>query len=195
MNKSFCSRKVMKMCGIFCVLLLLCGCQKQSLPVPQHPIDLETISEALDEIEVSCKIEEMGTEDGIPEEQDEFKIAGYALRKNDSNDLYASVTSFIEDGERGFTMVLLSFDEDPELSDEECKKAIVFATILLGGFEDESQIYDEYNQNNRLERKEEWEGTVNNMDCAIRFGDTGEASNQRTLLLSFYTDKEAFLDQ
>ena len=117
-------------------------------------------------------------------------------RNSKNNALYAGIKSFVKGEDRGITLTFLSFDEEKNLSDEECKKAIVFATILCGGFEDEYQIYEEYIKKGRMEKKAEWNETINDVDCRIRFQELNvEDSYSHTLLISFYTDKQVFLEQ
>lgn len=155
----------------------------QPLQVPEYPLDIKTVSEALEERTISCKVEEMGQ---IPGETEDYKVTGYTLKAKEDNKLLAEMTSFLRGEDRGYTLSLNSFDADVRLCETECKDAIVLSTILFGGFENDHQVYDEFIQNFDSEKESSWECEIGGIECSINFSKPN-SQEEYTMVLTFGT--------
>ncbi|MEW8994173.1 hypothetical protein [Clostridium sp.] len=153
------------------------GCEKQTLIMPKYPLDSTTIDKALQEAELSWTI--------IAEEDSSF--AGqtiYTLNKND--EMVASISSVIKGGERYLHISFSSYhNNEYSLPEEEWEKAIVFATLLYGGFDNTHQVYNQfkndYDMKNTVKEPRErimggslgyeemskWENEINGINCQV----------------------------
>jgi len=153
------------------------GCEKQTLTMPEYPLDSTTIDKALKEAELSWMI--------IAEEDSSF--AGqtvYTLNKN--GEMVATISSAIKGVERYLHISFSSYhNNEYSLPKEEWEKAIVFATLLYGGFDNTHQVYNqftnEYDMKNTVKEPRErimggslgheemskWENEINSVNCQV----------------------------
>lgn len=133
-------------------LAIFYGCKKQTLPVPQYPLDSDTISVALEEWGLSCTIEE---DDWVRKEWQGQSL--YNLYSTDNGEFAAGISSRQKDGERLLFISFPPFYYTNAISAKEHENAIAFATLLFGGFKDQQQVYNmftrEYDRKN-TERKQ-----------------------------------------
>jgi len=153
------------------------GCEKQTLIMPKYPLDSTTIDKALQEAELSWTI--------IAEEDSAF--AGqtiYTLNKN--GEVVASISSAIKGGERYLHISFSSYhNNEYSLPEEEWEKAIVFATLLYGGFDNTHQVYNQFTNDYDIkntvkeprekimggslgyEEMSKWENEINGINCQV----------------------------
>ncbi len=173
---------------IFLVLVLIIGfgafwgLKKQTLTIPEYPLDSTTIDKALKEADLSWTI--------IAEEDSSFvgeTFEGqtvYTLNKN--GEVVAAISSAIKSGERYLHISFSSYhNNEYSLPEEEWEKAIVFATLLYGGFDNSHQVYNEftndYDMKNTVkeprkrimgeslgyEEMSKWENEINGVNCQV----------------------------
>lgn len=118
--------------------ILLLG-KKQTLPVPEYPLNADSINIALQEWGLSCTQQE---DDWVREARPEQSLFGFYSTENEK--FVVSVSSGEKDGERILFVTFPPFNTDNTISATECKKAIVFATSLFGGFESKHQVYNNF---------------------------------------------------
>lgn len=162
---------------------ILYGCAKESLPVPEYPLDADAIEEALEEWDVSLTIQE---DAHVREIRPGQSMYGLSSAEN-SNFMVAGVSSGEKDGERALFISFPTFYSPNSIPAEACENIIVFATRLFGGFESTHQVYNrfirEYDKVNTekieyevsvrssipmSEGASHWESNVNGTICQIR---------------------------
>lgn len=121
--------------GLLVISLNMCmlsGCKKQTLPVPEYPVDTASVAAALQEAQLAWKIEEM---EAWLDDQSVFAL-------HHDEELVASFVNGKKDGERVLNIAFSgSFANAHLRSPEEWEKAFRFATHLYGGFENADQVY------------------------------------------------------
>lgn len=173
---------------IFLIVVLIIGLvsfgiwKKQTLTMPEYPLDSTTIDKALKEADLSWTI--------IAEEDSSFvgeTFEGqtvYTLNKN--GEVVAAISSAIKGGERYLHISFSSYhNNEYSLPKEEWEKAMVFATLLYGGFDNSHQVYNEftndYDMKNTVKEPRErimggslgyeemstWENEINGVNCQV----------------------------
>lgn len=122
-------------------LALLLGCKKQTLPIPEYPLQSDTIAEALEEWGLSCTIEE---------DEEAAKIRKgqslYGLYDTETGEFVAGVSSNYKDGERIIYITFPSFYIANTIGSDDYENAIIFATLMFGGFQRKEQVYNKFNK-------------------------------------------------
>ncbi|MEG1255035.1 hypothetical protein [Clostridium sp.] len=172
----------------FLILMLIIGlgtfggCEKQTLTMPEYPLDSTTIDKALQEAELSWTI--IGSEDAPFVGQTIEGQTVYTLNKN--GEIVATISSAIKEGERYLQIGFSPYhNNEYSLPEEEWEKAIVFATLLYGGFDNTHQVYNEftndYDTKNTVKEPRErimggslgheemskWENEINGVNCQV----------------------------
>lgn len=170
------------------IVLSLSGCQKERLPVPEYPLNIESLSVILEECDMSHTIveEEPISVDGIEGQsfalyekpEDTFAYAGIATREKG------------EERSLGCTFITLSMDSD--ITEEEFKQAIVLATRLFGDFKTETQVYDKFMKNFDPEDGLTWETEIDGIYCRIKFTEMKDHAMKYVLNVRFTTDIDTF---
>lgn len=130
---------------LICILVLILGlailykCKKQTLPVPQYPLDSDTIVAALQEWGLSYTIEE---DDWVRKERQGQSL--YNLYSAENGEFVAGISSSQKDGERLLFISFPPFYFTNPISVKEYENAIAFATLLYGGFQDQQQVYKKF---------------------------------------------------
>lgn len=172
--------------SLFILIVSLCaiyGCEKQSLPMPDYPLDATTITVALKEAELSWSITE--------EETWSEGRTVYTINDKDGN-LVVFLLSGTQNKRRLLDVSFMPYSDNPSITrsipEEEWEKAIVFATLLYGGFEGKHQVYDSFindydtedivaSQQEKIERHKKtmdngevhiWESKINDIYCIVR---------------------------
>lgn len=117
-------------------LVIICVCRKPKMPVPEYPLNADTISIALQEWGFSCTMEE-----------DSWVRQGrtqWNLYSTENGKLFASVSSAKKDGERILFVSFMPFHTTNAILVDELENAVIFATSLFGGFENTHQVYDNF---------------------------------------------------
>lgn len=168
------------LCSLFFFIISLSvvyGCEKQVLPMPVYPLDAATVTEALKEAELSWMITE---EEPWPEGQ-----IVYTLHDEDDK-LVAFILSGILNERRLLDVSFMPYSDNPTITqfmpEEEWEKAIIFATLLYGGFESKHQVYDcftnDHGEKNTVTVPREkivgngevstWQSEINGIYCLVR---------------------------
>lgn len=191
------------------VLSVSCGCSKQSLPISDYPLSADTVEAAVEKVGFSWTI---SREDSWAENHTVYEL------DNDDEKLIAFISNAGEDDKRFFSLVSFSSwggssDIMVPLLEEEWEKAIVLATILYGGFEDENQVYenfkDTYGESTLTYKTIEddfsgnspertiiiWDNEVEGINCSISFSQQGEDPLITEIVnITFYNSDE-FVEQ
>lgn len=122
-------------------LYMLCACKTEILPVPEYPLEADTIFEALQEWGVLCRVEE----DVWVRETRPGQLF-YSLYSVENGELIGSVSSGEKDGERVLFISFPPYLSTNALPLQECDGAVIFATRLFGGFKSAHQVYDSFVQ-------------------------------------------------
>lgn len=172
------------LCGI-CVFIIglsvLCGCAAQTLPVPSYPLDAATVTAALEDAGLPWIIakEESWLEDHTV----------YTLHDQNGK-MVAAVSSAMRNEQRLLYITFMPYDGKitRTMPEDEWENAIVFATILYGGFKNAHQVYDhftnDYDTKNTVKAKSErtkddimgyeevsrWADEINDVDCFVGIG-------------------------
>ena len=80
---------------------------------------------------------------------------------------------------------------DSDITEEECKQAIVFATHLFGHFESETQVYNAFVKSFNPEDGLTWETEIDGIYCRIKFNEVNNTLKY-TLNVRFATDIDTF---
>lgn len=123
------------------VLAVLYICNIKTLPVSQYPLDSDTIAAALQEWGLSCTIEE---DDWVRKERQGQSL--YNLYSAENGEFVAGISSSQKDGERLLFISFPPFNFTNPISVKEYENAIVFASLLFGGFQDQQQVYKKFNR-------------------------------------------------
>ena len=116
--------------------------KKQTLAVPEYPLDADTIGEALQEWGLSYTIQEDDLRElGTQQEQSLFSL--YSI---ENGKFVAGISSGYKNGERILFISFPAFNYTNAISSKECEDTIVFATNLFGGFKSSHQVYDNFVQ-------------------------------------------------
>lgn len=161
---------------------LFFGCEKQTLTMPEYPLNSTTIDKALKGAGLSWTI--IGSEHSPFVGQTLEGQTVYTLNKNGK--IVATISSSIKDGERFLHIGFSSYhNNEYSLPEEEWEKAIVFATLLYGGFDSTHQVYNqftkEYGKKNTVKEPRErimggtlgheemskWETEINGINCKV----------------------------
>lgn len=134
--------------------------QRQMLVSPEYPLKKEVVAKALEDCDVSCVIEEHS-----PTEQS----LSFSLRDEETNFLYAGIKTQKIEEERMLGIIFFSFDSETEISEEECKNAIIMGTCLFGGFEDEEQVYNQFVKDFQPKESLLWQKKIEGIDCEVEF--------------------------
>lgn len=200
--------------GVSIIVSLICvgilaAYPKQALPIPQYPLDADTIIEAMQEMNLSYDLEEDKTTYHLRSEQTLFGMY------NDIGDKFvAGISSGQKDGERILYISFPRFYSSNAILREDCKDAIIFATCLFGGFSNLQKVYDvfarEYGTKNTVRNQYEvslenkspspireggscWETTIDNITCRITFEQPKLSESEEYLsMITFFTDWETF---
>ena len=119
---------------------ILYGCIKESLPVPEYPLDAHAIEEALEEWGLSCIVQE----DNLAREMS-TELSQYGLYSTENSEfVIVGISSSQKDGERALYLSFTRSYSPGAIPMEECENAIIFATRLFGGFESTHQVYERF---------------------------------------------------
>ncbi|NLT58345.1 MAG: hypothetical protein GXX99_05210 [Clostridiales bacterium] len=127
---------------------VLSACQKEPLPIPEDPLDVETIEVALAEWDIAWRVEEVET----PVERSPDQSA-YALYSAGGDRLIGSISSSQQDGER---VVSLSFWSDA-LPLEACEGVLGCAAQLYGGFDPADKVAERFSEEYDRVNTTRWE--------------------------------------
>lgn len=138
------------LCCIPALLATIClfsGCNSPLLPVPEYPLSTAAVTDALRESELSWSVEEG---DALLENQSAFSLL-------QDETLIAGIVSTLADGRHHLFIVFPSYHNNKQsLPEQEWKKAITFATLLYGGFEDKHQIYNSFTNDYDTKNTTKW---------------------------------------
>lgn len=117
---------------------ILCACKKQTMPVPEYPLDADSIDAALQEWGIVCTMQE--------DDSTRQGVSLYNMQSAENGHFIFGVLSAQKDGERLLSIAFpLSYLYN-SIPAEECENAIAFATLLFGGFESTHQVYENFIQ-------------------------------------------------
>lgn len=125
------------------LVVLLCGCSKQTHPVPGYPLEASAVESALKDAGLPWTIAE---EKNWREDQASFIL-------HDENGRFIATVSSIGNREERFLQISFNppahdqYGLSISFPEEECEGAIVFGTILFGGFESQNQVYKDFRDN------------------------------------------------
>lgn len=114
-------------------LFAACISENQKLSIPEYPIDKAAIVSVLQKIGLDWEVTAQTHAIGEPH-------SVYRIYRNDT--LLASVVGISAYDERSLSVLFMSFQN--ALSEDELETAIVFATLLFGGFDGTHQIYERF---------------------------------------------------
>lgn len=169
----------------FSISICLFGCQKERLPVPEYPLDAEAISKVLEECDMPYTVVGNGPSTGTDWQGETFAV----YEEPDDTFAYAGISNAVKDGERTLGCIFINLNIDSDITEEECKQAIVFATRLFGHFKSETQVYDTFMKKFNPEDGLTWETEIDGIYCRIKFDKANEGSNY-FLNVRFATDKD-----
>lgn len=173
--------------SIFVLSLCLCGCQKEYLPIPNYPLTSDAISTVLAECDMSHAV--VANE---PILETDFQGGSFALYEEpDDTIAYAGISNAVQDGERTLGCIFINLNMDSDITEDECKQAILFATRLLGGFRTETQVYDIFQKKFNPENGLIWETEIDDIYCRIKFDKVNDSTNY-VLNVRFATDPDTF---
>lgn len=190
-------------------LCILCGCKVNAMPVPEYPLDTDTIDKELKIWGLTCTIEA----DELSMIEGERSL--YNINDAESGKFVFGVLSGQKDEERVLFISFLPFYSDEAVPSQECEMAIAFATRLFGGFESEHQVYDKFIQdydtvNTKKEQFETsikstqpkregesyWESDIGNITCRIVLEQPKLSEPQEYLnTIIFATDWDTFYSE
>ena len=174
---------------VFFVFLLffLFGCQKECLPSPDYPLTTEAISSVLAECNMNHTIVENEPISGTSGQGQSF-----ALYENpDDTIAYAGISNATINEEKTLGCTFINLNMNSDITEDECKQAIIFATRLFGGFKNENQVYNKFRKNFNPENGLTWESEINDIYCKIKFNKVNDSLNY-TLNVRFATDQDSF---
>lgn len=141
------------MVGILGMVCCATGCQKNTVPQTNFPLQEETILTTLEKAELKGEISESETvtdSEGqsamhvvrsINETYSDTITSEEAQTNPHSRVMIAGISSRIAEGEQLLSVTYDQKEVPDEFAWKDWKKQIVFATLLYGGFEDEEEIY------------------------------------------------------
>lgn len=143
---------------ILCIYKIHQYKNSETMAVPQYPLQLNIVSKACEDIELSCVIEEHDRTE---------TIRSFSLRDEDDK-LLASMKSQHTENQRmlGITFYTAASEEDIT---EECEKIILLGTRLSGGFKDEYQVYNQYVREFNSDKASGWQADIENTSCEIAY--------------------------
>lgn len=177
--------------GVFGMICFVSIYKKDVLPQPTFPLDEEVINVALEKSGLPGMLSESETTswaDGqrmhivrSPTITYSDTISTEEASVNPSARLLiAGITSVTIEGERVLIAVFDQIDVSDQMSWEDWKQQIVFATLLYGGFEDEEQVYQAFAGKelpygeNAFQR---WDAQLLGGYCTVTYHTTNESSN------------------
>ena len=132
---------------IFTLITMIClsGCgslNQTKLPVPEYPLRMDTVKEALNKVELPCDV--------VEESIDSVTRTGITLRDNEGR-LVAGIASESDGDIRfiGVTLVgyLMQGEASVFLTEEYWNDVIELAGLLYGDIPDEKQVYKDFMNN------------------------------------------------
>ncbi|NLT58344.1 MAG: hypothetical protein GXX99_05205 [Clostridiales bacterium] len=119
--------------------LALCACQKETLPVPDYPLDLATVEQALAEWGVDCtvKADPVTTANGMA-------LSAFRVFSAEDETHLCTVNSGLRNGERVLTISFPAFSAPNALTPEQSQGALAFAARLFGGFAHADQVHEHF---------------------------------------------------
>ena len=135
---------------------------KEPLPLTTLPLDTDTIGRTLEQLDLSYSLKE----DTKMPHPDRSRISLY--NHDNENFFVYGITSGVKNNERLVLVTLVPHNAPTALSEEDWKDSILLATMLYGGFESKTYIYDsfisEYTQGDS-----NWQLHVDGTTCEIEF--------------------------
>ncbi|MDO4275989.1 MAG: hypothetical protein Q4D16_20155 [Eubacteriales bacterium] len=144
--------------GMLGMLCFVSGCKKDVLPQPTFPLDEEVVNAALEKSGLPGILSESETASWA-EGQMVHAVRSLTITYSDTISaeeananpitrlLIASIVSNSSEITEGKRMLFIRFgqiDVPDQMTWEDWKQQIVFATLLYGGFEDEEQVYQAF---------------------------------------------------
>ena len=186
-------RKNLSIMLLFCALHVCSACSQSVLPVPDYPLELDSVQEALAQTDFPFTVTEL-PKSRFPTDNPYQKA--YELRLEDET-LAASLSCIGgEDGGSrylsiGFPGSFFSSSEEIPYEADVWKDALAWAAMLYGGFHSTTDVYDAFAEtfetqtvtsedDERIHGK--WEGCVNDIHCTISY--IQKKSSQETVLRS-----------
>lgn len=175
------------------MLCFVSVCKKDVLPQPTFPLDEEVITVAL---------KKSGLPGILSESETTFSGEGRRIHivrsptitysdtirteEADANPstrlLMAGISSVTMEGQRVLTIIFDQIDVSDQMTWEDWKHQIVFATLLYGGFEDEEQVYRAFagkelpNGENSVRR---WDAQFPGGYCTVTYRTSDATSNPK----------------
>lgn len=176
------------------------GCKKQESSTPAHPLDINAVSEALTETDIPWTVEANNTANPLTVQ------TMYSLYNKDG-EYVAGISSAVKGKQRIFYIVFSPYATDL-VTEENWENAIVLATRLFDGAENDHQIYDhfmaDFNANtiDATQYDDElapgskrayaetsvWESEFDGIACQITFGRQNSFSPQNELIQIILVD-------
>lgn len=179
--------------GVLCMLYFVSIFKKDVLPQPTFPLDEEVIIGALEKSGLPGILSESETS-SLAEGQRVHVVRSPMITYSDTISteeasvnpstrlLIAAITSATIEGERVLITTFDQIDVSDQMSWEDWKQQIVFATLLYGGFEDEEQVYQAF-ANKELPYGENafrrWDVQFPEGYCTVRYRTSNETSNPK----------------
>ena len=161
--------------SVICIVCVSGGCRIQRLVVPKYPLQKEDVEESLKEYDISCIVEEHSpTEESL----------SFSLRNEEDKALYAGIRSQQLEQGRTLGVTFLSFDSETDISEEECKKVILMATRLFGGFRNDQQVYKKFNKECQVEKDIRWKKEIEGIECEVKM-EFVQAQQRYIMLVGF----------
>ena len=177
--------------GVFGMICFVSIYKKDVLPQPTFPLDEEVINVALEKSGLPGMLSESETTSWAEGQKMHIvrspmityadTISTEEAYANPSTRLLiAGISSVTIGGERVLIAVFDQIDVSDQMSWEDWKQQIVFATLLYGGFEDEEQVYQAFAGKelpygeNAFQR---WDAQLPGGYCTVTFRTSNETSN------------------
>lgn len=194
--------------GMCCCILF--ACKTETLPMPDYPLDADTIDNEFKVWGHACTIQEDESVNKTRPEQ-----TFYSLFSVENGELVAAVSSGHKDGERVLVVSFTSCFSTNAIPAQQSEGAFALATRLFGGFESEQQVYDSFIQEydtvntekkqressiyNRIPMREgesTWRSNVGGTDCRIIFEQPKLDEPQEYLVyMVFASDWDTFFSE
>jgi len=176
--------------GLLCFVFIF---KKDVLPQPAFPLDEEVIIAALEKSGLPGILSESETT-SLAEGRKMHIVRSPMITYSDTISteeasvdpstrlLIAGITSVTIEGERVLITVFDQIDVSDQMSWEDWKQQIIFATLLYGGFEDEEQVYQAF-ADKELPYGENvfrrWDAQLLGGYCTVTYHTSNESSNPK----------------
>lgn len=197
-------RKILLLILLFCLSIVLFSCKKEVMPIPNFPLDKETIADALNQWDFAYILEE--------ETENPHNLIGFSqfyINDPDNQTNILGLNSSVKGADRIVNASFIAFNNT--IQGEDIEKAIVFMTRLFGGFNNDHTVYDqfvkEYNHKNttiketsnfsgKIKSRSMWESQVQGMTVQIQLEQPSEEGLPEYLLtISISTNRDVFLEK